>query len=82
MGAVEKDAVVRRQNQMRLNGAGGGGSGGGVGQATCDASNSYLKVVVRLSPSRVDDISDGYNKLLPFIEDFVPSETRKYGCTK
>ncbi|MFE9412557.1 hypothetical protein ACFYN0_27750 [Streptomyces sp. NPDC006704] len=58
------------------------GSDGGVINVICDDAKSYLNVVVRLSRSRMDDTPDGYKKLLPFVEDFVPSEGRKYRCTK
>ncbi|MEV8527524.1 hypothetical protein AB0451_25795 [Streptomyces sp. NPDC052000] len=58
------------------------GSNGGVINVTCDDANSYLSVVVQLAGSRVDDTTDGYKKLQPFVEDFVPNETQKYGCTK
>jgi hypothetical protein len=34
------------------------------------------------SGDRVEDTSTGYKKLQRFINDFVPRETAKFGCTR
>ncbi|MGW2818864.1 hypothetical protein [Streptomyces sp. NPDC001415] len=58
------------------------GSNGALIYAACDAPNSYLDVSVDVTGSPVETAPDGYKKIQPFIEDLVPREAKKYGCTK
>ncbi|MFG2721380.1 hypothetical protein ACGFW5_24240 [Streptomyces sp. NPDC048416] len=58
------------------------GSDGGIIRATCDAPNSYVEVIVRLGRGQILDTSEGYEKMQPFVEEFVPKEAKKYDCTK
>lgn len=71
-----------KKRQVSFRGEAFIGSDGSVVAATCDDPNSYLSVVVKLAGSRVEDTPDGYKKIQPFIEDLVPREAKKYGCTK
>lgn len=41
-----------------------------------------MSFAVYFSGDRVEDTPLGYKKLLRFINDFVPRETDKFGCTK
>ncbi|MFJ7944357.1 hypothetical protein ACIQ6K_12025 [Streptomyces sp. NPDC096354] len=57
------------------------GSDHAVVQATCNAAASYLSFDIYFAGERVEDTPEGYRKLQRFVEDFVPNETKKWGCT-
>ncbi|MBJ7002726.1 hypothetical protein ACFYOR_34420 [Streptomyces griseofuscus] len=58
------------------------GSDRAVVEATCNTRTAYVSVVVDFWGDRVEDTPTGYKKLLRFVNDFVPRETKKFGCTK
>ncbi|WP_371645623.1 hypothetical protein [Streptomyces mirabilis] len=58
------------------------GSDHAIIQAKCNTHTAYMSFAVYFSGDRVEDTPLGYKKLLRFINDFVPRETDKFGCTK
>ncbi|UWE13346.1 hypothetical protein [Actinacidiphila bryophytorum] len=50
-------------------------------QATCVSSESYISFAIYFSRDRVENTPTGYRKLLRFVNDFVPKETKKFNCT-
>lgn len=58
------------------------GSDQAIAQATCSTRTAYMTFDLSFSGDRVEDTSTGYKKLQRFINDFVPRETAKFGCTK
>ncbi|MFE3634339.1 hypothetical protein [Streptomyces sp. NPDC059168] len=58
------------------------GSENAIVQATCDKRTAYMTFDMYLRGDRVDDTPKGYKKLQSFVNDFVPRETKKFGCTK
>ncbi|WP_188273900.1 hypothetical protein [Streptomyces sp. CBMA152] len=71
-----------RKRQLLFPGEGVIGSRSASIEAKCTSAAAYVDVTVHFNGSRVDDSPEGYKKLQRFIEDFVPSATKKYGCTK
>jgi hypothetical protein len=58
------------------------GSDRAVVQATCTSRTAYMSFAVYFWGDRVDKTPDGYKKLQRFVNDFVPKQTEKFGCTK
>ncbi|MER0447316.1 hypothetical protein ABR738_22665 [Streptomyces sp. Edi4] len=58
------------------------GTNGALVYASCDVPNSYLSVSVDATGSPVEHAPDNLRKIQVFVEDLVPREARKYGCTK
>ncbi|MFI1534390.1 hypothetical protein [Streptomyces anandii] len=57
------------------------GSDHAIVEATCTARAGYLSVSLDFSGDRVENTPTGYKKLQRFLDDFVPKETKKFGCT-
>lgn len=57
------------------------GSDRALVQATCASPKSYISFNVSFSGDRVEDSAIGFEKLLRFVNDFVPQETKKFNCT-
>ncbi|WP_190181488.1 hypothetical protein [Streptomyces naganishii] len=57
------------------------GSDHAIVEATCSKNTGYLTVSLYFFGDRVDDTPTGYKKLLRFVDDFVPKQTKKFGCT-
>ncbi|MGW4561401.1 hypothetical protein ACWEN3_02995 [Streptomyces sp. NPDC004561] len=57
------------------------GSDHAVVEATCNTRTAYVSVVVDFWGNRVEDTPAGYKKLLRFVNDFIPRETKKLDCT-
>lgn len=84
---VDWKAVASRNEQaakrgLAFPGEGIVGSKAAIIVAKCNTPTAYMDVTVDFNGSRVEDSPEGYKKLQRFIEDFVPRETKKYGCTK
>ncbi|MFE3181617.1 hypothetical protein ACFXKR_12155 [Streptomyces violascens] len=58
------------------------GSDGAVVQATCTSRTGYMTFGVDFFGDRVENTPTGYEKLQPFIDDFVAKETKRFGCAK
>ncbi|MGW4319486.1 hypothetical protein ACWEMW_09855 [Streptomyces sp. NPDC004684] len=58
------------------------GSNGATVQATCTTRTAYMTFGVYFFGDRVENTPTGYKKLQRFLDDFVPKETKKFGCTK
>lgn len=57
------------------------GSDGASVRATCTSRTGYLTFGISFFGDRVENTPNGYKKLRPFIDDFVPKQTQKFGCT-
>lgn len=57
------------------------GSDRAVVEATCKTRTAYVSVVVDFWGDRVEDTPSGYKKLLRFVNDFVPRQTKNLHCT-
>ncbi|MYW15447.1 hypothetical protein [Streptomyces sp. SID161] len=58
------------------------GSDGGTVRATCTSRTAYMTFGIYFFGDRVENSPTGYKKLQRFIDDFVPKQTRKFGCTR
>lgn len=58
------------------------GSDHAVVQATCTTRTAYMSFEADFWGDRVENTPTGYKKLQRFLEDLVPKETKKFGCTK
>ncbi|MFF9407351.1 hypothetical protein ACF1B0_17770 [Streptomyces anandii] len=57
------------------------GSDHAIVEATCSTRTGYLSVSLDFSGGRVENTQTGYQPLQRFLDDFVPKETKKFGCT-
>ncbi|OIK25889.1 hypothetical protein [Streptomyces malaysiense] len=58
------------------------GSNGASVRALCTSPDTYMTFGIYFFGDRVENTPNGYKKLRPFIDDFVPKETKKFGCTR
>ena len=58
------------------------GSGNAIVEATCSTRTGYMSFDIYFRGDRVEETSNGYKKLLQFVNDFVPGATKKFDCTK
>ncbi|MBO1334126.1 hypothetical protein [Streptomyces sp. VRA16 Mangrove soil] len=79
--AVAKKYGNAATRDMPFPGAGVIGSDRAIVEAHCDKGSSYMDFNIRLSGEGIDESPKGYKKLQRFVNDFVPAQTKKFGCT-